>query len=106
MTARWWRAAAALLSVAVAVVPRAARASVALDAAGCPAVSDTAVRRIVGIEIGDLLADATAGAAAGDRLEVRCTGPAAWLRATVWPAGSDHPASTERVVGKHSACAA
>ncbi len=53
-----------------------------LEVKSCPGVPAEAVRRILGIEIGDLLVDAgLAAAAASDRLIIRCAGNLAWVEA-------------------------
>jgi hypothetical protein len=50
---------------------------------GCPNLSDERVRRILGIEVGDLLlAESDGDATQGDRLTIRCSGSYAWVRAS------------------------
>jgi hypothetical protein len=93
--ARLPAALAMLAAVAAGAPAYAARGTVALDTAACPAISEAAIRRIVGIEIGDLLAapgDATTADA--NRLAMICEGGAARLEAR--GAGSDQP--VERVL--------
>jgi hypothetical protein len=81
-------AARALLATTVAAgmtgtaAAAAARGTVVVDAAACPSVPEAAIRRIVAIEIGDLLADAGVVPAAGaNRLSLACDGAAARLAA-------------------------
>jgi hypothetical protein len=76
----------ALATAACAIAfaaPLPARGRVLLDVAACPEVPEPAIRRIIGIEIGDLLLEAGAATPAdADRLSVRCAGgEAAWLQA-------------------------
>ncbi|HVZ89392.1 MAG TPA: hypothetical protein VHG72_20690 [Polyangia bacterium] len=98
-------AAAAVACFFLAVRGPAARAQVAasppggrveLEMQGCPAVSTAAVRRVLSVEIGDLLLDAPAGggAADSDRLIIRCAGDVAAVEAT----GSSGAAPTERIL--------
>ena len=74
----------------VAAVAHAAPATVALDTSSCPQVPEAAIRRIVGIEIGDLLAEPGDRApAAGTWLAIACDNGSASLEAR--RAGSDNP---------------
>ena len=57
------------------------RGGVRLDIASCPEVPEPAVRRIIGIEIGDLLRAPGADTTGADRLAVRCADGSAWLQA-------------------------
>ena len=82
-------AAFALSTAAAAATAPAARGGVFLDVAACPEVPEPAIRRIVGIEIGDLLREPGSGDPTGaDRLAVRCADGSAWLQAR-GAAGSD-----------------
>jgi hypothetical protein len=55
----------------------------ALEVKACPTVSTESVRRILGIEIGDLLLGQTEGVPAGAaRLTIRCAGNLAWIEAS------------------------
>jgi hypothetical protein len=55
----------------------------ALEVKACPTVSTEDVRRILGIEIGDLLLGETEHVPAGaDRLTIRCAGNFAWIEAS------------------------
>jgi hypothetical protein len=66
------------------------RGTVVIDAAACPSVSEAAIRRIVAIEIGDLLAERGEIPSAGaNRLSLACDGAAARLVAR--RAGGDPP---------------
>ena len=69
-----WRAILLIpsLLVAGATPARAADLRVALDISGCAASVETGIRRIVRVELGDLLIDANAPAGAANRLTVRC----------------------------------
>ncbi len=72
--------AAAAATSAAAVPP--ARGGVFLEVAACPEVPEAAIRRIVAVEIGDLLrAPGGAAPADADRLAVRCADGSAWLQA-------------------------
>ena len=83
-------AVATLVGVTASEPAFAARGTVALDTAACPAISEAAIRRIVGIEIGDLLAaPGEAAASGGNRLAMFCDGTAARLEAR--RPGSDPP---------------
>jgi hypothetical protein len=54
----------------------------ALEIKACPAVSTEDLRRILGIEVGDLLIGEAEGVPAGaDRLTIRCAGNFAWIEA-------------------------
>ena len=76
--------------MAAAAVAHAAPATVALDTSSCPQVPAAAIRRIVGIEIGDLLAEPGGVAPAGGTwLAIACDNGSAWLEAR--RAGSDNP---------------
>jgi hypothetical protein len=88
------RALAAAIAAGIAGAgPAHAAASVVLDASACLEVPEPAIRRIVAIEIGDLLADGAAAAPANaDRLIVRCQAGEARLEAR----GPGHPAPIER----------
>ncbi|MES1205830.1 MAG: hypothetical protein ABUS79_07815 [Pseudomonadota bacterium] len=69
---------------------------VELEVQGCPAVPIAAIRRVVGIEIGDLLlaASATGQRRDVDRLTIRCAGNFASVEAT----GISGGGPTERIV--------
>jgi hypothetical protein len=68
---------------------------VELEVKGCPAVPTAAVRRVLGIEIGDLLLEASAGDVQDvDRLIIRCAGNFAAVEAT----GISGGAPTERIL--------
>ena len=56
-------------------------ARVALEIVGCPETLERAVRRIVGIEIGDLLIEPGSSASEVDRLTIRCEGDLARIEA-------------------------
>ena len=71
----------------------AAQATVALDTAACPAIPEAAIRRIVGIEIGDLLAEPGDVPAGGNRLAMICQEGVARLAAR--GAGSGQPIERE-----------
>ena len=82
-------AAFALSTAAAAATAPAARGGVFLDVAACPEVPEPAIRRIIGIEIGDLLREPASGDPTdADRLAVRCADGSAWLQAR-GAAGSD-----------------
>ena len=82
-------AAFALSTAAAAATAPAARGGVFLDVAACPEVPEPAIRRIIGIEIGDLLrAPGSGDPTDADRLAVRCADGSAWLQAR-GAAGSD-----------------
>jgi hypothetical protein len=80
----WLVAAHALLAgTGKAAVAPAARGTVVLDAAACPSVPEAAIRHIVAIEIGDLLAaPGDVPAAGGNRLTIACDKTAARLAAS------------------------
>ena len=83
-------AVATLVGVTASEPAFAARGTVALDTAACPAISEAAIRRIVGIEIGDLLAaPGEAAASGGNRLAMFCDATAVRLEAR--RPGSDPP---------------
>ena len=89
------RAAVAAAVFSALGAARAATGGVVLDVARCPEVSEPAIRRIVGIEIGDLLADPAAAAPVEpDRLTVRCQSGDARLEAL----GFGQPAPIERAL--------
>jgi len=73
---------------------------VQLDVKGCPAVSAAVVRRVVSVEIGDLLLDEGQGeagqgeAGGAERLSVRCAGDLAAVEAR----GRSGEAPTERII--------
>jgi hypothetical protein len=69
---------------------------VVLAITGCPAGAEPAIRRMVGLEIGDLLADA-GEAAEADHLAVFCTD--AWARLEV--NGPGRPRQVDRILGLH-----
>jgi hypothetical protein len=94
-SARSARLAAALATLATGLWAgaraNAARGTVALDTAACPAISEAAIRRIVGIEIGDLLAaPGDAPADGSSRLAMICDDDGA-ARLQVRGAGRDQP---------------
>ena len=72
---------------------QAAQATVALDTAACPAIPEAAIRRIVGIEIGDLLAEPGDVPAGGNRLAMICQEGVARLAAR--GAGGGQPIERE-----------
>lgn len=89
-----WIAAGAPLSAAAEAPPRPGE-QVQLEVNGCPDVSTAAVRRVLGIELGDLLLDAAAGEARdAGRLSIRCAGDFAFLEAT----GTAGEPATERIL--------
>jgi hypothetical protein len=64
-------------------VPAERAARVVVEVTGCESVPITAVRHILGIEVGDLLAPAEAkSVSASDRLTIRCVGNLAWIEAS------------------------
>jgi cysteine-rich repeat protein len=94
---------AAIFLIVAAWGPRSAGAvqdpterRVVLAITGCPADAEPAIRRMVGLEIGDLLADA-GEAAEADHLAVFCTD--AWARLEV--SGSGRPRQVDRILGLH-----
>jgi hypothetical protein len=66
-----------VVGLTAAAAAQAARGTVTVDTAACPAVPEAAIRRIVGIEIGDLLAEPGAAPAGGNRLSMFCDGDGA-----------------------------
>ena len=87
-------AALALSVVATAgAAAQAAQATVALDTAACPAIPEAAIRRIVGIEIGDLLAGPGDVPTDGNRLAMICQEGVARLAAR--GAGGGQPIERE-----------
>jgi hypothetical protein len=67
----------------------------ALEVKACPKLSTESVRRILGIEVGDLLLAESGGAPTqGDRLTIRCSGSFAWVEAS----GQEGSAPAEQVV--------
>ena len=101
---RFWPAA---LSVGCACIAASSSASaveagasasegyVQLEVKGCPAVAAAVVRRVVSVEIGDLLLDEGHGEAGGaERLSIRCAGDLAAVEAH----GPSGEAPTERIV--------
>jgi len=72
---------------------QAAQATVALDTAACPAIPEAAIRRIVGIEIGDLLAGPGDVPAGGNHLAMICQAGVARLAAR--GAGGGQPIERE-----------
>jgi len=72
---------------------QATQATVALDTAACPAIPEAAIRRIVGIEIGDLLAGPGDVPAGGNRLAMFCQEGVARLAAR--GAGGGQPIERE-----------
>ena len=87
-------AALALSAVATAgAAAQAAQATVALDTAACPAIPEAAIRRIVGIELGDLLAESGDVPVGGNRLAMICQEGVARLAAR--GAGDGQPIERE-----------
>ncbi len=66
----------------------------ALEMRDCPRVSPASVRRILTIEIGDLLLGADDTTAGHDRLTIRCAGEVAWIGA----AGQADKAPVEQIM--------
>jgi hypothetical protein len=64
-----------LAGVTAGATAHAARGTVSLETAACPEISEAAIRRIVGIEIGDLLAaPGESVSPSGNRLAMSCDG--------------------------------
>ena len=99
---------AAWASIAVRAAPAIAQGppapstgQVELEVKGCPAVPTDSVRRVVSIEIGDLLVDtADADEQEVDRLIIRCAGNFAFVEATGSSGGAAHRA--DRPCGRFS----
>ena len=91
-----WASVAATSSLAVAQESASpTRGHVQLEVVGCPAVPTAVVRRVLSVEIGDLLLDGTGGQAGdADRLTIRCAGNFASVEAR----GPSGEPPTERIL--------
>ena len=91
-----WLSLAAFAAAAAQDPASSSSGHVELEVRGCPAIPAADVRRIVGIEIGDLLLDASASGQQRDvdRLTIRCAGNFASVEATGSSAGGGHRANS------------